>query len=265
MFDANAEAIISARMVKQFESKWVLVTGAGGGLGMAFAQAFAAEGASLALTDVNVDALERAADAVRAQGGSCFVCPADVSVEDDIIRLASEIGRHCARLDVLINNAGLAYGEIALSFETLSSSRWLQYFAVNTVAPLRLAQALRVPLAQARGVVLNISSMASYVPGTAYGVTKAALNAMTYGMASAFGADGIRVNAIAPGIMETPAALSSLPAGTFERVAQQQMLNLRGNAQDVAALAVFLASDAARFVTCEIISCDAGNRIRGWR
>jgi 3-oxoacyl-[acyl-carrier protein] reductase len=65
--------------------------------------------------------------------------------------------------------------------------------------------------------------------------------------------------------METPAALSNLPPGTFERIQSQQMLNLRGDAQDIAALGLFLASDAARFVTCEVISCDAGNRMRGWR
>jgi 3-oxoacyl-[acyl-carrier protein] reductase len=242
-----------------------LVTGAAGGLGVAFASAYAAEGASLALTDIDIAALERAADALRARGTTCFTRAADMSVDADILQLASSVSEHCPQLDVLINNAGLAYGEVAHSFETLSQSDWLRYFAVNTLAPLRLAQALREPLAKARGVVLNISSMASYMPGTAYGVTKAALNAMTYGMASTFGRDGIRVNAIAPGIVETPAALSSLPPGTFERVQSQQMLNLRGDAQDVAALALFLASDAARFVTCEIISCDAGNRMRGWR
>lgn len=159
----------------------------------------------------------------------------------------------------------MAYGEVARELTSLNQAKWLHYFAVNTVAPLQLAQALRKPLAQARGAVLNISSMASYMPGTAYGVTKAALNAMTYGMANAFGPDGIRVNAIAPGIMETPAVLSSLPPGTLERVRAQQMLDLRGDPRDIASLALFLASEEARFMTCEVISCDAGNRMRGWR
>jgi NAD(P)-dependent dehydrogenase (short-subunit alcohol dehydrogenase family) len=107
--------------------------------------------------------------------------------------------------------------------------------------------------------------MASYMPATAYGVTKAALNAMTYGMANVFGADGIRVNAIAPGIMETPASRASLPPGTYERVQSQQVLKLHGTADDIAALGVFLASDDARFITCEVVTCDAGNRLRGWR
>jgi NAD(P)-dependent dehydrogenase (short-subunit alcohol dehydrogenase family) len=128
-----------------------------------------------------------------------------------------------------------------------------------------LAQALRAPLAKARGVVLNVTSMASYVPATAYGVTKATLNAMTYGMANVFGADGIRVNAIAPGLMDTPASRANLPPETYARVQGQQLLKLEGTADDVAALGAFLASEDARFITCEIVSCDAGNRMRGWR
>ena len=119
--------------------------------------------------------------------------------------------------------------------------------------------------ASARGAILSVSSMASFMPGTAYGVTKAALNAMTYGMAGTFGADGIRVNAIAPGIMETPASRAELPPETYARVQGQQLLKLHGTAEDIAKLGVFLASDDARFITCEVVSCDAGNRLRGWR
>jgi NAD(P)-dependent dehydrogenase (short-subunit alcohol dehydrogenase family) len=91
------------------------------------------------------------------------------------------------------------------------------------------------------------------------------LNAITYGMANVFAADGIRVNAIAPGIMETPAGKAGLSTETYARVQGMQLLKLHGTADDIAALAVFLASDEARFITCEIVSCDAGNRLRGWR
>jgi NAD(P)-dependent dehydrogenase (short-subunit alcohol dehydrogenase family) len=107
--------------------------------------------------------------------------------------------------------------------------------------------------------------MASYLPAVAYGVTKATLNAMTYGMAQVFGADGIRCNAIAPGIMETTASRSQLSPETYARVQGTQALNLHGTAQDIVSLGLFLASDDARFITCEIVSCDAGSRLRGWR
>src|SRR5690606_18549659 len=142
-------------------------------------------------------------------------------------------------------------------FVELSQEKWLRFLSINTVAPLLLGQALRPALAKARGAIVNISSMASYVPATAYGVTKAALNAMTYGMAQTFGADGIRVNAIAPGIMETPASKAQLPPETYARIQAQQALQLHGTAEDIASLCVFLASEQARFITCEIVACDA--------
>jgi len=252
-------------MAKRFIDKRVMITGAAGGMGLAFARGFAAEGATLILTDINASSLTNAASILREEGVECIECVADLSSESDLLRLSEKARAHGPTLDVLINNGGIAYGDVAHQFERLSQAQWLHYLSVNTLAPLLLAQTLRPLLAAARGVVLNISSMASYMPGTAYGVTKAALNAITYGMASAFGSDSIRVNAIAPGLMETPAALTSLPPGTLERVQGAQMLKLRGEAADVASLALFLASDEARFVTCEVISCDGGNRMRGWR
>lgn len=252
-------------MTQRFQGRSVAITGAAGGMGQAFARHFAAAGAALILVDVDQAGLERTAAALVGQGIVCATHRVDLAVESEIQQFAAKIaGRH-ERLDVLINNAAIAYGEVAHEFETLSQSQWLRFLSINTVAPLLLAQALRTLLAKAEGAVLNVSSMASYQPGTAYGVTKAALNAMTFGMASAFGRDRIRVNAIAPGIMETPAARASLPPGTYERVQSQQILQADGTADDIAALGVFLASDAARFITCEIVSCDGGNRLRGWR
>jgi 3-oxoacyl-[acyl-carrier protein] reductase len=252
-------------MAKRFADRLVLVTGAAGGMGRAFALRFAQEGAGLILTDLEQSGLEKTASLVREQGVAASAHRVDLAVEAEILWFAEQIRGAHPRLDVLVNNAGLAYGEVAHAFEGLSQAKWLHYLNVNTVAPLLLAQALRPLLANARGVILNLSSMASCVPATAYGVTKAALNAMTFGMAQVFAADGIRVNAIAPGLMETPASRGQLPAATYERVQAQQLLKLNGTADDIASLGFFLASDEGRFIDCEIIHCDAGNRLRGWR
>lgn len=252
-------------MSKRFANRLVLITGAAGGLGRAYARGFAAEGARLILTDVEAPGLEETASLLNQQGVVCSTHQVDLAVESEILQFAARICAEHARLDVLVNNAGIAYGEITEAFANLTQEKWLRYLAVNSVAPLILAQALRAPLANARGVILNQSSMASYVPATAYGVTKATLNSMTYGMAHCFAPDGIRVNAIAPGLMETPAARSHLSPDTYARVQSQQLLKLHGTADDIVALALFLASDEARFIDCEIVSCDAGNRIRGWR
>jgi 3-oxoacyl-[acyl-carrier protein] reductase len=252
-------------MAKRFEDRLVLVTGAAAGLGRALALRFAQEGARLALLDIDEAGLQETVAEAKTHGTACSTYLVDVAVESKIQDFAKDFCAQNEKLDVLINNAGLAYGEIAFSFVELSQEKWLRFFAINTVAPLLLSQALRAPLAKAKGVILNQTSIASYNPGTAYGVTKAALNAMTFGMANAFAADGIRVNAVAPGIMETPANVKGLSPETYARVQGMQLLPLHGTADDIASLHLFLASDDARFINCETVICDAGNRMRGWR
>ncbi|WP_373096967.1 SDR family NAD(P)-dependent oxidoreductase, partial [Zhongshania sp.] len=128
-----------------------------------------------------------------------------------------------------------------------------------------IAEVLRSSLASAKGLIINQSSIASYAPATVYGVTKAALNSLTYGMANVYSEDGIRVNAIAPGIMETAASKQSLSQETYDRVQAMQLSDLHGKAEDIANLAIFLASEEGRFINCEIVNCDAGSRLRGWR
>ncbi len=252
-------------MARRFEDRKVLVTGAAGGLGRGIALGFAREGAKLILVDIDEAGMTETAAQIAALGSTSSSHRLDLMNEAEIIAFGKKVSVEHERIDVLINNAGLAYGEISSSFELLSMEKWLRFFAINSVAPLILAQAIRAPLAKARGVIVNQSSMASYVPANAYGVTKATLNSMTYGMANVFAADGIRVNAVAPGIMETPANMVGLTPETYARVQGMQLLKLHGTAEDIVNLHLFLASDDARFITCEIVSCDAGNRLKGWR
>lgn len=252
-------------MSKRYENKRVLVTGAAAGLGRALALGFGREGAELVLLDLNEAGLEETAAELSALGVGSSLHAFDLADERAIADFAAGFSSRHDRLDVLVNNAGLAYGEISQSFEKLGLDKWLRFFAINTVAPLLLAQALRPALAAARGVILNQSSIASFVPATAYGVTKAGLNSMTYGMAQVFGADGIRVNAVAPGLMETPANLEGLSEETHQRIRGMQAIDLHGVPEDIVALHLFLASDEARFITCEVVRCDAGSRLRGWR
>lgn len=247
------------------KDKLVVVTGGAAGLGRAIALAFAAEGANLVLVDINAEGLERTAPEIRALGVLCETHRVDLSVEADIVAFGEAFCAAHDSLDVLINNAGLAYGEIAFEFLSLSLEKWLLFLTINSIAPLLVAKAVRPALARARGLIVNQSSMAANAPATAYGVTKATLNSMTYGMAHQFAGDGIRVNAVEPGIMETPANVAGLPDELYKRIQSMQLLPLSGAAEDIANLHVFLASKQGGFINNEIISCDAGNSVRGWR
>lgn len=252
-------------MSRRFENKVVVVTGAAGGLGLTAAKAFAQEGAELVLLDVNAAGLADAKAQVDKLG-KCDTYAVDLSSGVQIEQVGVALSEQYERVDVLFNNAGIAYGEVNQMLDSVDLDRLQMYFTINSFAPLMLAKALRGPLAAAKGVVINQSSMAANMPSTIYGATKALLNQFTYAMASIFGADGVRVNAIAPGLMETPASSAALPEQTIERLRGMQMLKeLKGEAEDIANLALFLASDEARFITSEVVCCDAGCTLRGWR
>ena len=253
-------------MGKRYEGKVAVVTGAAGGLGRALALGYAREGAQLVLLDIEPNGLAETAAMLRDGGMVCATWQIDLSDEAQIERIGAEICAAFPRIDVLYNNAGIAYGEINQLLDAVSMERWKFFFAVNTISPLLFAKALRPSLAAAKGCVINQSSMASYLPASIYGVTKSALNQMTFGMAQIFSADGIRVNAVAPGLMETPASASALGDERHARIKGMQMLKqLDGKADDIVNLGLFLGSDDARFITAEVMHCDAGNSLRGWR
>lgn len=252
-------------MTKRLDGRVIVVTGAGGGLGQTSAMMFAREGAQLVLIDINEQGLQETAAQLSEIGATCSTHVLDLADEAAIKTVAEALCEQYPRIDVLYNNAGIAYGEVNMMIDQMDQAKWLHYLSINSLAPVLLATALRSSLATAKGLIINQTSMASYSPANVYGATKALLNSLTFGMANVFAAEGIRVNAIAPGIMETAASKASLPEETYARVQGMQLTDMHGTAEDIANLAVFLASDEARFINCEIVNCDAGNRLRPWR
>lgn len=252
-------------MAGKFAGKTVLVTGSAGGLGRAYALAFGGEGAHLILADINEAGLAESKTLVEQAGGSAEVHRVDMASEADIQAFGAAVVAAHSKLDVLINNAGLHMGEIARGFFGLGQAKWQHFFAVNTIGPLLLAEALRPALAAAEGLIINKSSMASYNPATAYGITKASLNVFTHAMAMQFGADNIRVVAIAPGLMATEAAQEGVEAANWERLKGMQSVKRQGTADDIANLGMFLASPEGSFINNEVILCDGGNQMRGFR
>lgn len=253
-------------MTARFAGKLAVVTGGAAGLGRSIALAFAREGADLILVDINEQGLADTSAEIKALGVKAETYRVDLSVEAEIKALGADILSRHDTVDVLINNAGLAYNDIARGFADLSMERWLYFFAINSVSPVILAQALRPALARAKGLIVNQSSMAANQPATAYGITKATLNSMTYALANQFAADGIRANSVEPGIMETPASNAALGEEKIVALRSTQLMATEGGtAEDIANLHVFLASPEGRFINNEVISCDGGNKMRGWR
>lgn len=248
-----------------FGGKTVLITGGGAGLGRAHALRFAKAGAHVILADIDAEGMDRTRALVGDAGGTAEGHRCDMASEEDIAALGADVlGAHPA-LDVLINNAGLHAGEIARGFFGLGMARWQHFHAVNVFGPLLLTEVLRPALKAAKGLVINTSSMAAYQPQSAYGITKASLNIFTHAMASHLAADDIRCVAIAPGLIETPNAKAGVDAANWERLKAMQQVRRQGTAEDIANLALFLASPEGGFINDEVIHCDGGNQLRGFR
>lgn len=239
-----------------------IVTGAGAGIGEAYAHALAAQGASVVVADIEAEAAEAVAEQLVAQGGAAIAVRADVTSETDVEALADEALAAHGRIDILVNNAGLASVEASAPCATMERSLWRRLLDVNVTGALNCAVACRPSLAQSdAGVIINQSSVAAYM-GTpsAYGVSKLALNGLTAALAAEFAADGIRVNGIAPSTMEsaTRPAMRAFPEEMRQAFLQQQLIRRFGRMEELAELLVFLCSDQSRFVTGQTWLFDGG-------
>ena len=239
-------------------SKTVLVTGASRGIGEAAARAFDAVGARVVLTGRSTGDLERvAADLANDP----VVIPADLAPPGAGMALARAVLAATGGADVLVNNAGMP---MRRSPEALTEAELDLVYAVNVRSLLMLAIGLAPAMIErGGGSIINVSSVASLrgpLGRVAYAATKGAVDAMSRALAADWGPKGIRVNAINPGIINTAIweeSRATVP-GLIEDMAAQIPLKRWGEAGDIADVIVFLASDAARYVTGESIAVDGG-------
>ncbi len=265
----------------RLQNKVALVVGGGQtpgdtiGNGRAASILFAREGAKVLVVDRDGASAQETAEMIRKDGGVARAIQADATREEDCKRFIDTCVADFGRLDVLHNNIGVGSGDN--SIEMLSEDAWDRIYDVNTRSVfLACKYAIPVMRAQQGGVVINISSIASICATpisshlTAYKSSKAAVNALTQGLAMANASYGIRVNAILPGLMNTPMAIESLAKRLqIDRAdlvrARDAMVPLggkMGTAWDVAYAALFLASDESRFITGVLLPVDGGQSAR---
>jgi 3-oxoacyl-[acyl-carrier protein] reductase len=253
-------------MPRRFAGRVALVTGAAGGIGAATARRLAAEGATVALADLDAGALERAAAALRADGLAVSAHAADVSAADQVDALVGAVVERHGRLDVLVNNAGITRDDLLFK---LSEEDWDAVLAVNLKSVFLCSRAAQRPMVEARrGAIVSLSSRSAHGNrGQAnYSAAKAGIRALTATMAIELGPFGIRANAVAPGYIATDMTAATArrvgldPGEHARRAAERTPLRRVGTPEDVAAVIAFLASDDAAYVSGQTIEVNGGAR-----
>jgi 3-oxoacyl-[acyl-carrier protein] reductase len=243
--------------MSRLDQRVAIVTGAGRGIGAAIARRLAAEGAQLVLVDRDASAVSVLAEVLGEGGARMLPLCVDVADKTQVTGLMVLVREQFGRLDVLVNNAGIIRdGWLA----GLEEADWDAVLAVNLKGPFLCCQAA-LPLLResASGAIVNIASR-SWLgnPGQAnYAASKGGLVSLTRTLALELARYRLRVNAVAPGLIDTP-MVQSMPAEARERLLRMQPTGQMGQPEDIAAAVAFLASDDAAFITGQVLHVDGG-------
>lgn len=249
----------------RLNGKVAIVTGGGGGIGGATARALAREGAAVLVVDVNEEAANAVADGIRDAGGVAESSRADLSEEREVEAVIATVVQRFGRLDVLHNNSALTDSDF-LSADTavteLSLDVWERTLAVNLRSQMLMCKhAVPIMVDQGGGSIINMSSGASLKGDrtrTAYGVSKAGVNALTMYVATSHGKKGIRANTILPGLVITDAVRAHLQEEMLASLSKATLTPSVGQPDDIADVVVFLASDESRYITGQMLAVDGG-------
>jgi 3-oxoacyl-[acyl-carrier protein] reductase len=247
----------------EFDTKVAIVTGAAQGIGEAYAKALGSAGAAVAVADLNLEQAERVAKEIEASGGRAAAVKVDVSDEKSTREMAAAVTERFGGIDFLVNNAAI-YG--AMKTESLLTVDWGYYqrfLDVNMNGALLCSRAcFDAMVRRGGGAIVNQSSTAAWMSGGYYSIAKAALNSMTLCLAAELGAQGIRVNAIAPGPIDTEATRTVVPAAYIAPLVASLALKRLGQPGDLVGACLFLLSDEASWLTGQVVAVDGGQSKR---
>ncbi|NPV92213.1 MAG: 3-oxoacyl-[acyl-carrier-protein] reductase [Firmicutes bacterium] len=241
------------------KGKVAIVTGAARGIGLSIAQALGNAGATLVINDFGLgDAAHLAAADLSARGIETMAVTADVAVLEECEGLVKKTLDRFGRVDILVNNAGITRDKLLAS---MSEEDWDRVIAINLKGTFNCCKAVVRPMIKNKsGRVINISSVAG-VTGNAgqvnYAASKAGVIGITKSLAKELASRGITVNAIAPGLIDTQMR-AKLPPAAEEKLLQAIPMGRLGHPEEIAALAAFLASDQAGYITGQVIQVDGG-------
>jgi NAD(P)-dependent dehydrogenase (short-subunit alcohol dehydrogenase family) len=244
----------------RLEGQVAMVTGGGTGLGEAIARELAAEGADVAVAEIDPETGERSARELSKLGVRARAYPVDVADREQVDATFDAVVRDLGRLDVLVNNAGIS--RVGPHTQDITDKDWHDSISImQTGVFYCMRAAARFMLPQRSGSVINISSIRGFSPNPgrlAYCAAKAAVIMMTHVAAGEWAPHGVRVNAIAPGVMKTPMWDADVARGTLDESHYLETVPMRrlGQPSEVGRLAVFLASEEASYVTGSVHTID---------
>ncbi len=249
--------------MKRLENKVAIITGSGAGIGKAIATRYAEEGAKIVIADFNEEALQTTVEELNSAGHEAIGVVVNVAVEEDIAKMVSETVSNFGRVDILVNNAGV--GDNMQAAENVKDETWQRVMDINVTGVMRgLRQIIPVFLKNGGGTIVNMASIAGLTGGRgglAYTAAKHAVVGMTKNIASQYGPQNIRCNAIAPAHIETGFAAAMTNVDQFGLKVATRGVNLMpkaGTVQDISNIAVFLASDESAYINGVALAADAG-------